>query len=149
MDNFGQKQRIRQLDRQSLSQWTFYSFSMPLTIVHSVDNCGQIVHIMDNCLWYGQLYIPFCRLSMPWTQNTPIYQHSIDLLSWTNFIRKKSSWTLYFFSDPDDPVSFTSCKQDTELTRQPRPGNILLKLLFKNFLCVLDKLSSVVVCQSD
>ena len=89
------------MDRQSLSQWTFYSFSMPLTIVHSVDNCGQIVHIMDNCLWYGQLYIPFCRLSMPWTQNTPIYQHLIDLLSWTNFIRKKSSWTLYFFLDPD------------------------------------------------
>ena len=49
----------------------------------------------------------------------------------------------------DDLVSFTSCKQDTELTRQPRPGNILLKLLFLTFLCVLDKLSSVVVCQSE
>jgi len=23
----------------------------------------------------------------------------IDLLSWTNFIQKKTSWTLYFFSD--------------------------------------------------
>ena len=42
-----------------------------------------IIHNMDNYPWYGQLFIPFYHLSMPWKQNT-LFCREINKLIFTH-----------------------------------------------------------------